>query len=95
MARDSSNQILNAIQLSKLNHFVLSLVHNNLYSTIDMNLEGSENLQDRLTILIDLLKPALDNETEVFQGSRLLHVQAELLSVIFQETHNVCEDWAR
>jgi hypothetical protein len=60
-----------------------------------MNSEGSENLQDRLTILVDLLKPALDNETEVFQGSRLLNVQAELLSAIFQEIHGVCEDWAR
>lgn len=93
MTRDGA--ILNAFQLSKLNHFVLSLVHNILYSTIDANNEVSENLQDRLTILIDLLKPSLDSKTEIFQGSQILSVQAEILSIVFQEIHHVCEEWAR
>lgn len=93
MTHDTANQVLNAFQLSKLNHFVLSLVHNILHSTIDVNSEGSESLHDRLTILIDLLKPALDEKTEVFQGARLLSVQAELLSTIFQEIHHVCKEW--
>lgn len=95
MTRDSVNQILNAFQLSKLNHFVLSLVHNMLHSTINVNTEASESLYDRLTILIDLLKPALDDKTQVFQGRRLLSVQAEILSIIFQEIHHVCEEWSR
>lgn len=66
-----------------------------LYSNIDVNSEESESLQDRLTILIDLLKPTLDDKTLVFQGRRLLSVQAEILSIIFQEMHHVCEEWAR
>ena len=94
MIQDSTSQILNAFQLSKLNYFVLSLVQNILYSTINGLTEGSENFEDRLTILIDLLKPALDQKTEFFQGKRTSSVQAELLATIFEEIHHVCEDWA-
>ena len=93
MIQSPANKILNAIQLSNLNHFVLNTVYENLYSTIDPNSDDFAHSEDQLTILVDSLKPSLDNKTEIFQGKRLSFVQPELLSVIFQELHEIYEDW--